>query len=100
MALPTNIIWVGGFEGIRGLFYLLYSVLILTPRLQKPGGGVNSPSTIPFLDDHMNYEVSATQLSGLAKAKQLPDFRHAITRPPPLSLSLLYIRLCICLREF
>ena len=91
MALPTNIIVVGGVEGVRGLFYLLYSVLILTPRLQKPGGGCQSPSTIPFLDAHMNYKVSATQLSGLAKAKQLPDFRHAVTRSPsPFSLIALH----------
>jgi hypothetical protein len=63
---------------------LLLTLLILT--LQTPGGRVvNPPSTIPFLDARMNYEVSATVI-WIGQSQTYQTFGMQL--PDPLSLSL------------
>jgi hypothetical protein len=62
--------------------FLLTLLCTYTNSANLRGVRFNPPSTIPSLDARMNYEVLATELSGLAKANnyqifgmQLPDRR-------------------------
>ena len=90
MALPTNIIGVGGFEGVRGLFYLLYSVLILTLRLQKPGGGCQSPLHYPLSRCPYELRGFGHTVIWIGQSQTVTRFSACNYQIPPFSLIALH----------